>query len=114
MSKKRKNTKGQFNINQCSEGEPLTLKLQRVLETGAGIARIDENSYAGEYVLTADIRTDRHELAMDLMNQNDRKSIQDAKDLLAKKAQVEQDAKDLAEFRARGQEPKGLEGQSAQ
>lgn len=54
-----------LKINNSETGEKLSAKLARILKSGAGIEKITENTYPGEYMPGADIRTDRWDVALD-------------------------------------------------
>lgn len=54
-----------LKVNKSEIGETLAKKLSRILKSGAGIEKITENTYPGEYMPAADIRTDRWDVALD-------------------------------------------------
>lgn len=67
-SLKRIKAKGILKVKGVQEnGEPLTTKLARIIETGSGIEKVAETLYTGEYQIGNDIRTDRWDVALDAM-----------------------------------------------
>lgn len=90
--------KTQLNTsNYLTEGEPLVVTLKRLKEGKSGIEQITENTYSGAYQRSADIRTDKWNIALEALIAKDKKTAKDVaaqkeKAAEAEKAKLQQEA----------------------
>lgn len=54
-----------LKVSKTEEGQYLHEKINKIIKTGAGIEKVTETVYAGEYSPGADIRTDRWDVALE-------------------------------------------------